>query len=224
MEDIISIRTNRSLVNIDHILVPCPACQEMIPPFVSCPTCNHPPLRRATLSESLYLSGRKRIGIRAIGDIELTHRNKDTGALVRKVAYHNIPTWYLQRRWGSSTNASIGSLYVVLSNDEVQHNPRRNAIRASYEGGPSSITTLSTKTLDYEARTWSYSATFSPPTTESRFISFVGLSENTAELPNAGTYNYIVYPIIAGKTLTTTEEQTTSNLVEVIYRLTLIKG
>lgn len=223
MEEIIPIKTDRKLVSVDHILTPCPKCQEMMLPFMQCSVCKHPPLRKANLSECLSMSKRKGIGTRAIGDIELTHRNKDTRALVRKVAYHNIPTWYLQRFWATDLQL-LSSLWVTLSNDEVEHNPRRTCVRASYEGGVAAMSQSSSKTLDYEARTWTYSATFDPPTTESRFISFIGLAHDDAELPNGGTYNYAIYPILAGKTLTTTEEQTTSNLVEVIYRLTLVKG
>lgn len=222
MEEIIPIQTTGQLINIETPLVPCSHCRTWGLEYESCVSCGAPAARRPTLQEVYARSGRAGISSTVMGDFELIHRNKDTGALVRKVAYHNIPTWFLQNFWGA--NYAAGTLNVCISNDEVEQHPRRSAIRATYEGGATAVTQSSAKTLDYAAQTWTYNATFAAPSTESRFISFVGLASAPAWVADGIANAYIAQGLITGKTLTTTEEQTTGNIVEIIYRLTLKKG
>lgn len=219
MEEIVPINTSQ-LVRVNADLAPCTACRNWVLPYQACPSCGAPAARRASLSELLRSSGRKGISPQVVGDIEITHRNKDTGALVRRVAYHNIPTWFLQSFWAGENR--LLNHYICISNDNVDMHPRKNVTRTTYEGGIGLVAISASATIDYAAQTYTYNASFGAPTTESRFVHFVGLC--TAAAVANGTYRIGTHCIIAGKTLTTVEEQTTGNLVEVIYRLTFKKG
>lgn len=208
------ISTSGKLIRMDEGLCFC-ECGNLRPKFSMCFSCKKP--HKLSRLGEVIKSSRPRIMTPMIdGNFELVFRDKNTGQLKRKIGYNNVATTFVQEFIGN--NKTIGDLYIVITNDDTPMHTLKTVSRSTMET-PNAAS--ASKVKDYSLQTWTYSTSFAAPTLASRSVSFVGLAVDHME---TSTYGHITSRLITGKLLTTIEEQTTSDLLEIVYRLTLRRG
>jgi len=151
---------------------------------------------------------------RLSGEIFATLRDED-GRIVQQLRQKNLMTrtyWEFRTRY----DYQINTVSICISNDDDVMNFRKTIFRNTYTDTGS--LTSNTIEVNNTSKTWTFRGTFGAPSTDNT-IYWVGLATNFAVL-TSGDFN-IKYQCYCGTKLSSSFVQTTSQTLELVYRISL---
>jgi hypothetical protein len=172
---------------------------------------------RLTLSQLADLHQRirpKKMGIKVEGEIEARIINAD-GSVDQVVKQSNLSTDYLKIRW-MFNNQVVTTMYVFIANDDGWPMHEWKSVI------PGNHTTDSTRgdvrSLDSANLIWTFQTTFPAPLVD-RVFRYVGLKDQEAAAAITPVWTINNPGVYAATRLTAELTQTTTQTLEITYRL-----
>lgn len=147
------------------------------------------------------------------GFVDFWLRDATTGAVEDELHQPNVVTDFARRNF--ARDPALANSYIFSSPSREAANSQRYALFDSGASTASQMAGTTSPTYDAATLTRSWAHTFSAPT-QTRDIGTIGL----AKYQNV-TYSFGVYEIVAYTVLTPLKKQTTTQTLEVLYRITL---
>lgn len=170
---------------------------------------------KLSLSElkKLYeTEGRRPFAVKVDGHVDLVVRNAD-GTVDQAVSKPNLATSLWNDRW-SYGGVNLRNMYLcILPDDNGDMDPYKTAGRHLY---PNNYEVAVTASVNSSTSTWTYTGVLGTPSAD-RTFRYVGLRHNAAAVTDS-TARAASF-IYAMTRMTTNISQTTSQTLEVVYRV-----
>jgi len=113
------------------------------------------------------------------------------------------------------TDFQVNGGFIVVSNDLTAMHALKTVIRSTYPGTMAATASLA---INNVAKTWTFSGTFAAPASN-RTFQFVGITSQHGTEYVPSTNNRNIGPLLCGTRLTSPLIQTTTQTLEIVYRI-----